>query len=62
VADDSHIESATGASNMTATYTIDKLTMKFLGVNGTVYRLFKNGELIRVYDSMAEAEAAQAAL
>jgi hypothetical protein len=47
---------------MNTTYTIDKMTMKFLGVKGTVYRLFKNGELIRVFDTMEEAEAAKAAL
>ena len=41
---------------------ITALTTKFLGVKGTVYRLFKNGELVGVYDTMEEAEAAQAAL
>ena len=28
---------------------ISPLTTKFLGVKGTVYRLFKNGELVGVY-------------
>jgi hypothetical protein len=41
---------------------ITALTTKFLGVKGTVYRLFKNGELVGVYDTKEEAEAAQAAL
>ena len=41
---------------------ITALTTKFLGVKGTVYRLFKNGELVGVYGTKEEAEAAQAAL
>jgi len=41
---------------------IAALTTKFLGVKGTVYRLFKDGELIGVYGTMEEAEAAEAAL
>jgi hypothetical protein len=41
---------------------ISPLTTKFLGVKGTVYRLFKNGELVGVYATKEEAEAAQAAL
>jgi hypothetical protein len=41
---------------------ITALTTKFLGVKGTVYRLFKNGELVGVYATKEEAEAAQAAL
>ena len=41
---------------------ITALTTKFLGVKGTVYRLFKNGELVGVYCTKEEAEAAQAAL
>ena len=44
------------------TVKITALTTRFLGVNGTVYRLFKNGELIGVYATKEEAEAAQAAL
>ena len=57
---DSLIDNATPKdSNMT---TITALTTKFLGVKGTVYRLFKDGELIGVYGTKEEAEAAQAAL
>ena len=41
---------------------ISPLTTKFLGVKGTVYRLFKNGELVGVYATKEEAEAAQVAL
>ena len=44
------------------TITIDALKMKFLGVKGTIYLLFKNGELVSVFETMAEAEAAKAAL
>lgn len=44
---------------MNATYTIDAITMKFLGKKGTLYRLFKNGELMGVYETKAEAEAAK---
>lgn len=42
-------------------YTIDALTTTFLGVKGTVYRLFKDGEIVGVFESKAEALAAQAA-
>jgi hypothetical protein len=41
---------------------ISPMTMKFLGVKGTVYRLFKNSELVGVYATKEEAETAQAAL
>lgn len=41
---------------------ITALTTKFLGVKGTVYRLFKNDQLVGVYGTKEEAEAAQAAL
>ena len=45
---------------MQATYTIRKLTTKFLGVKGDVFRLFKNGELVGVFATIDEAEAAKA--
>ena len=38
-------------------YKITPLTTKFLGVKGTVYRVFKDGELIGVYATKEEAEA-----
>jgi hypothetical protein len=41
---------------------ITAMTIKFLGKKETVYRLFKNGELVRVFATKEEAEAAQAAL
>ena len=41
---------------------ITALTTKFLGKKVTVYRLFKNSELVGVYATQEEAEAAQAAL
>lgn len=47
---------------MQATYTTDSLTIKFLGKKSTVHRLLKNGEVIGVYETKAEAEAAKAAL
>lgn len=47
---------------MTTTYTIDAMTIKLFGKKGTMYRLLKNGEVIGVYASKQEAEAAQAAL
>ena len=40
---------------------IDKLTIKFLGKKETVYRVFKDGELIRIFTSKEEAEAFLAA-
>jgi transposase-like protein len=47
---------------MTATLTIDKLTIKFLGKKETVYRLLDQaGEVVAVYATKAEAEAAVAA-
>lgn len=48
-------------SNMTATYTIDAITMKLFGKKGTIFRLLKDGEVVRVFDCKAEAEAALAA-
>lgn len=39
---------------------ITAMSMKFLGVKGIVYRLFKNGELVGVYGTKEEAEAAAA--
>jgi hypothetical protein len=47
---------------MTTTYTIDALTIKLFGKKATLYRLLKNGEVVGVYETKAEAEAAQAAL
>ena len=47
---------------MTTTYTIDSITMKLFGKKGTLYRLLKDGEVVGVYESKGEAEAAQAAL
>jgi hypothetical protein len=42
---------------------IDKLTMKFLGKKMAFWRLLDaNGEVVRVFESKEEAEAAQAAL
>ena len=47
--------------NMQATYTIDAITMKLFGKNGTIYRLLKNGEVVEVFDNKAEADAALSA-
>lgn len=47
---------------MQTTYTIDAITMKLFGKKGTLYRLLKNGEVVGVYETKAEAEAAQAAV
>jgi hypothetical protein len=46
---------------MTATKIVSMST-KFLGNKITVYRLFKNSELVGVYATQEEAEAAKAAL
>lgn len=47
---------------MTTTLTIDKLTIKFLGKKETVYRVLdRAGEVVGVYSTKAEAEAAAAA-
>ena len=39
---------------------IEAMTIKLFGKKETVFRLFKNGELIGVYATQKEAEAAQA--
>lgn len=44
------------------TYTIDAVVMKLFGKKATIYRLLKSGEVVGVYETKAEAEAAQAAL
>ena len=43
-------------------YTTDSMTIKLLGKKCTVHRLLRNGEVIGVYETKAEAEAARAAL
>ena len=42
--------------------TIDALRIKLFGQVGTVYRVLRNGEVIGVYETKAEAEAAKAVL
>lgn len=47
---------------MNTTLILDKLTIKFLGKKETVYRLLdNNGEVVRVFATKEEAEAALAA-
>jgi hypothetical protein len=37
--------------------TISTITIKFLGKKATMYRVFKAGELVKVCETLAEAEA-----
>lgn len=48
---------------MQTTLILDKLTIKFLGKKLTFWRLLdQDGEVVRVFETKEEAEAAQAAL
>jgi hypothetical protein len=55
------IESATKRSRTMNTLTIDTLRIKLFGKVGTMYRVLRNGSVIGVYETQAEAEAAKAA-